>query len=547
MANTTSLGLEFDAHYIRGVELHSQKGLWALGGGILLEYEPDESPSKVGARLKEKLKEANIKTATATVCVQGDAEFCKEVRYPDVPENDEPPIVHFQATKDAAVSPDDAVLDYQRLPYMGTGGERRALAFTTKRSRMNYAEKVCEAAGLKISAVVPRSIAVLSAARPAMAQMPGKNIVLVAGGELTFARDQQLLLCRHIGTNFTDSKDLVSEMRRSLAAFRAAFPGEDVHGIFYASDTTPEDLEAITSGLKTPLQYYAPLRDLSGNEAWAQTADYAIAAGAALATSHFRPLPVNYSDPKKVKTPPNRKRAWTIIGVVSAALAAGVLWLFYWLFVSDKQTEIAKLDTEIDEKKRAVAQMDDVEKKMTAITNWSTSNTVILDELYDLFAYFPEEDGLRITKIDFDPIANLFSSAPPASAPVTTPIPGGTAGSATPGKFVPNNTTPAKSAPKETTKKPVGKLLIEVQAKSDEQLTKLRASIKEMAKHWSEVKWDADLKEKNKIKAEYHIFASTPKDFYMVIADPKLAPVTGEGNTGRRPIRPRPAGTGGRP
>src|SRR5437588_4027598 len=67
---------------------------------------------ELGHLLRDRLKEAGIAPAPVLACVARDRIIVKEVRFPAVPDTEEPAIVRFQAVKELTDAAEDVVIDY---------------------------------------------------------------------------------------------------------------------------------------------------------------------------------------------------------------------------------------------------------------------------------------------------------------------------------------------------------------------------------------------------------------------------------------------------
>jgi Tfp pilus assembly PilM family ATPase len=137
-----------------------------------------ENAEAMGALLKERLKSAGIKPGPVLACVGRDRVIVKEIKYPHVPDAEEPALVRFQAVKELTDSPDDVVLDYFPLPIPDTGssvstlGNRRAFVVIVRREVVTTYQKVCQAAGLKLEGLAPRALGIAECVRRVRARRP---------------------------------------------------------------------------------------------------------------------------------------------------------------------------------------------------------------------------------------------------------------------------------------------------------------------------------------------------------------------------------------
>ena len=71
-----------------------------------------DTAKQIGEQLKERFKSAGLNAAPVLISIPRDRVILKELRYPAVPQIEEPNVVKFQAMKELTDAPEDVVLDY---------------------------------------------------------------------------------------------------------------------------------------------------------------------------------------------------------------------------------------------------------------------------------------------------------------------------------------------------------------------------------------------------------------------------------------------------
>ncbi len=526
------LGLDWDHQQLRVVEATVKGGKVhvrrALASSEAISPNPADTEG-AGRLLRERLKEAGIAPAPVLACVGRDRVVMRDIHYPDVPPEEIAAVVNFQAVKELTFAANEAVIDYSLVRAPWPTGEKRALAVILRQELLTTYQELCHAAGLKLQKLSVRSYGMAacagSAARAAgepSAETISLLVIADGAGELCVARGPELLFSRVItagpGANLEDPAAFLPELRRTLAAYAGQFPQLPVRTLLVAGGKSTSGNEALAQALRLQVRSFDPL---AGAEAvGAPVEDRGAFAGALglLEASSAGKLPVDFVSPKEATPPRTNARYWVLGIAAAAALLLLGLTALYFLAHAGRNTQIEQLTQTKQQLQKQLAAYGDVEKRYDAISGWSGNEIVMLDELYDVIAIFPDMPKVRITKLSW---------TPDESSAVPTPRPGVTA------KPV--------ALPAQTGLKPVGKLQIEAEAESAEDLDRLRRAL-ENGRHWKLVPDKYDSTGPPVWRATYAVFRKEPGE-YQHLLSPTVNKTSGSSGDGNRPPR-RP---GGRP
>jgi hypothetical protein len=531
------IAIDWDASGLRVVEASTKGGKAALGHTLSLAEPLCLAPADAtaaGQRLKEQLKKAGIAAGPVLVCIGRDRAVFRDVRYPDVPAHEAPDIVHFQTVKELTFPAEDATIDYQATSIPWPTGEKRALVVVLRKEVLAAVKKLCFAAGLKLEGLTvrPFGLAANCAAQngPNAGETVAALVLSANAGELCIFRDRELLFSRSLPLNGNGPTGLAPELRRSLAAFASQFPGRDVSRVFVAGLEWPTDAEALSTAIKLPVFLYAPTGKAAGEEG----AEFAGAYGLIQGRAAGKPA-INLATPKQSTPPSNRSKYYWIGGAAAAAVLLIGLGVVYGVMSSSRSTEIKRLQESKNAIKKELDSGVEVEKRLEAINSWANSEMVMLDELYDLVARFPDASGLRVT-------AEWTTLAPPQPSPQASKQ-ASTKGAAT---------TPSK--PKLA---PIGEIKVMATADRPEILQRLKTAL-DSGGHWKLDHFD-DTVGTNQAKAILKVYRQKPEEYTTVLTrgENTTGPMSGGGdrrgpggNRNRFPVGGgslRPPTEGGRP
>jgi Tfp pilus assembly PilM family ATPase len=394
----------------------------AVSGGVVrvqktAVFAEEQTPNlgeaeALGQRLRAHLKEAGIAPAPVLACVGRDRVILKEVRYPAVKPSEEPALVRFQAAKELTEPMDEVVLDYATTGQAAAGGEQRALALIVRRELLNAYQALCQAAGLKLSALVPRPFALLACLNaigipPSAADAGGPGLAVLSlterWAELCVARGDTLLFARSLASGAS----LAGEVRRNLAVYGGQWPQHPVRTLYVADGGVEHAALCgrLRELMQIPVEPFDPFAGTQGTPPSGTVGgSFAAAVGLLRVQAQRRPFAVNFVHPKEPLPPDTSSRKRLL---VAAGLAASLLLVLVWF----GHSQLASLDTEmaslLDRKAsldRELHLLQEDEARIQAINEWTDGEVVWLDELYDLAERFPDVQRMHLTTLNGEPL-----------------------------------------------------------------------------------------------------------------------------------------------
>jgi hypothetical protein len=362
---------------------------------------------RVGKALRDFLKSAQIPAAPVIVGLGRDRIFLKELRFPPIAAHEEAALVRFQTGKELTESVDSYAVDYV---HMNSGsGERQIMTVAARRDVLAMIQTMCQAAGLKLHAVTPKlfgaGAAVERALRPDPSPLVAKklNVVLSVGqrwAELCFFDGPRLLQAQALA----NGPLLAAEVKRNLAVFRAQhavnldLTGPDCLYMFGEDKSAVQSLENGSSNL--PVHVLDPLGpEPKVGAAVKQTAPLAGAAGLAELWSQAVQKPINLAAPKRQQAPSSVTRQRGIFYGVAAGIFLTLAIGGMWYVLAQKRAEIARLTKDKADYEKQLADNAQERADLEAYKEWEQTTIPWLDELYDLTARYPFEQGFRVNQL----------------------------------------------------------------------------------------------------------------------------------------------------
>jgi Tfp pilus assembly PilM family ATPase len=417
-------------HLLSGTVRH---GTVQIHKAAVFREEKSPSPADVealGRVLRERLKTAGIAAAPVLVCIGRDRVIVKDIRFPAVPANEEPAIVRFQVVKELNDPAEEVVVDYTVTADNGGSGERRALALIVRRDVLAMYREMCRAAGLKLAGLTPRPFGTIACLKHVMGttvvtpgpESPDATVAVLTAGkpwaEFSVFRGNTLLLSRSLPASAPLA--LAGEVRRNLAVFTGQAGQQPVAALYLARGVEVETQEQLRNSLSIPVHAFDPFGGVERAELPADNRGaFAGAVGLLHAQAGQRALPINFVAPKEPKpvSDPNKRR------LAVAAAVAGVLLLgtvgFCYAKLAARDAELERLFQDKTEKERQLGRFEDDNKRVKALDDWTESEVVWLDELYDLIDRFPDTNSVRLMQFGADPLTHTGKGKPVARMTIT--------------------------------------------------------------------------------------------------------------------------------
>ncbi len=374
-----------------------------------------ESATALGLKLKVELGKAGIAAAPVLVSVPRDRLIFKDIKHPKSNPAEEPAIVRFQSQRDLAVPAETLVMDYTPIPNPAGLDEQKATVAFIKKDYLEAIKTMVESAGLKLQLVHPRpfaaSAAIQQATRNGTLPAPdgGKGALSVlslwpGGGEFVVNRGDQTLFSRSMSAGaLTSEASLVGEAKRSLAAFRASYPQEEIGALYLAEseENVASWVARLQQGLSIPVMPYDPLASLKPSRSTPDlSARFLGPVGLLASRSLYNVTPLNFIAPRQPKAETKSSTKLLVYSLVFLTLlvGGGLLALFVMdggLDLRRAQATTAKIDAE---KKIAIEQFD-VNRRI-AIQDFRSRSINWLDTYYDITDSVGSVEKIRMKEFD---------------------------------------------------------------------------------------------------------------------------------------------------
>lgn len=384
---------------------------------IEIPIEADLGDEDIGAALKQVVQDRGLAKHDAVVVLSRSQSELREIDFPPVPDEELPDMVTFKAKSDFASFSDRWLLDFVSLDH-DQSKPRRVLASAISPDVQERIERILAPTGLRLKQMVLRPFAIMDllakrnlSDQPRIVVSPGENFT-----DILVARAEKLLTTRTIRVPEGHSADqrnrqLVSEVRRTIASSKRQLNGETIHGMLLIDreKSNRELIGNLSQRLKLETEIVNPLDDLPRIDQASEAIDapwpFAALIGSIVDAGSDRVASIDFLNPTKREEVVPDHRKWYLYGGVAAVVACLMLLVGWWTLRS-QSSEIADLTDSLAsqvELNKGVGNRPSVDTTLARIKmldDWQKGNVQWLDELDQLSQRFLTADEAMVSKLD---------------------------------------------------------------------------------------------------------------------------------------------------
>jgi hypothetical protein len=416
------LALDFDGDQFAVVSATIKAGRLQIQRALAWDEKQTLTPATakaLGHSLRDHLKAERVGPAPVLACVPRDRLILKEVSYPPVPASDEPAVIRFQVLRELTTNPATVVIDYLPDHNPSPLGERHALVIILPKELLAAYRELCAAAGLSLAGLVPRPFATAECLNQQMtSETNGSHLAGSAVAVLTLAerwaefclvKDRGLVLARTMAAPAAgQDAALIGEIRRNLAVYAGQAGHSPVQSLYVAEggrQTAFADRLATT--LAIPVYRLDPFGGLADSRLPTERRGlFAAAVGALQARAYFRTLPINFVRPKEPKPPRDPNRWKALVAAASILILVLGTAIGGYSMISDRDRELKALNLVKVGLDGQLQQLQEDERHILAVNEWTKERIIWLDELYDLTDRFPDPNSVRLIHLAADPLTH---------------------------------------------------------------------------------------------------------------------------------------------
>jgi len=372
------------------------------------DLDPSDAAA-VGGFLRRTLEAMGLSGATVVMNVPRAQAVFKPLLVPPVADESElASVVRYQAEKELAFRPDEAVIDFAREVHYGveTAPQEEApgehvLVAAVQRPVVEFYRRVAEAAGVRLLRLGLRPYADIRALEAFASTGPGTLVLahltgeeveidIVDRGGLVFSRSARLTTAG-AGADGSVPAATVRELVRSVQSYLAVERDRRIERVLVAGGTGAEAEVAAGAGdrLGVPAAVFDPSDRLAGVEVPGPPSAFISALGLAVCQGDVAAPPFDFLDPKRPRPRRDPVRTAVTVGaagllvVVGAALAGGAVHLYRaGAVLAERQAQLGQLKKEAKPTLLLAKRLGQIETWVAEGRNW-------LDHLAYLSACFP--------------------------------------------------------------------------------------------------------------------------------------------------------------
>jgi Tfp pilus assembly PilM family ATPase len=377
-----------------------------------------DSPSELGAWLREELRKAGISARQAIVSLPREDVVVRYLDLPPATDDELPTLVRFQAAAKSTVSLDQLALDYVPLPAREGATGREVLVATVDQDRIRRLKTLGESAGVEVVSVGVSSIstaALVAVLEDEITHEPEDVSIIIArhGDRVEISLAGQRHLYSTQATQITPGQSeqshnaILAEISRSMVALQKRLPVTRVMRCWLIGSNDEDDglTDAVQRRFNCEVRKLDPFRTESITMRCRPPADshgaYSGPVGLLLAQASERAEVVDFLNPRrpheKVDYSKQKRLAVLVAGVL---VVASVFGYRAWL-VGDLELRTKAATESWNEQKERNAEIAPKVAVAEVVDEWDAKRVDWLSEANELAATMDGTERMYLTRLQF--------------------------------------------------------------------------------------------------------------------------------------------------
>src|SRR5262245_13461881 len=384
------LSLEWEHEEVRGVLADVTAGRVRVERTFVIA-KPTTSASSSGPLqiewLRPELARLGLAAGQVLVALPRDEAIVKRLELPEVPDDELPVMVRFQAGAKSSVALDELALDFIPLPKRSEVPGREVLMATVPRPTMDEVLTVCRTAGLEPVQIGLTAAAVaefVARAEPASgSDAAGASLVVARHGnriEVSMLRRCHLLFSHPArlsdAATGQEAQAIVAEVSRALVALRGAIADVRIERAWTLVSASEHEqlVEALHRRLQCEVLALDPFtsveRDARVGDAIADRSLFAGPIGMLLARSAPRVPALDFLSPRKPAVKRDERKRRKIMAIAGAGALVLLLGGAQWLRLGNLDARMEELTDEEVKLTRELADGAPTKASADLVTGW---------------------------------------------------------------------------------------------------------------------------------------------------------------------------------
>jgi len=428
--------LDFDGRQLRIVEAESSGGRTRIRKAVAADMPEglDLADARaVGAFLGQTLNTMHLSTAAVLMNVPRSKAVLKPLVLPPASGPAElARMVRFQAEKELAFRPEEAVIDFTIESHYGAEpppedepqGEHVLLA-AVQRPVLEYYQQIAEEAGVRLLRLGLRPYANRRCVEAYGPPRTGGRVALVhiAADEteidvmekdgLTFSRSAVIAVPPSPDDNEPISGEavatVVQEVTRSLQSYMGVERGQGIEALVLAGGTGIEIqvAESLAGRLNVPCEVLDLSSALQLREAAPDASGFVSALGLAVGQGDADAPPFDFLNPKRAPVERDLTKMLTAAGVAAIVLVVMAAFAGAGLHWYKAASEVGRLAKQLDVLKKGNKKVAALRHRVETIEKWVSAGRHWLDQWAYLTGVFPSCSEAYVTGLSTNPDASL--------------------------------------------------------------------------------------------------------------------------------------------